>query len=126
MNFKFNKARNQNNLLSNPELLSEELFDFCEQIPASESETIGGGSILGFSIPYYDQLKALTDPTRTSFNPTSLDSSSLNQSKEMGAQAFTHGNDIFYGSGKSPGISITAHELTHTVVVREKDLRSGR
>jgi hypothetical protein len=34
----------------------------------------------------------------------------------VGAQAFTHGSDIYFGAGKSPGISdLTAHELTHVV-----------
>jgi hypothetical protein len=36
--------------------------------------------------------------------------------KALGAQAFAHGNDIFYGAGKSPGKNeLTAHELTHTI-----------
>jgi hypothetical protein len=34
----------------------------------------------------------------------------------LGAQAFTHGSDIYYGAGKSPSVSdLTAHELTHVV-----------
>ncbi|NEO78185.1 MAG: DUF4157 domain-containing protein [Moorea sp. SIO4G3] len=44
------------------------------------------------------------------------DSSAVQMNKELGAQAFTHGRDIFYGAGKSPGKnSLTAHELTHTI-----------
>ncbi|NET82268.1 MAG: DUF4157 domain-containing protein [Moorea sp. SIO1F2] len=44
------------------------------------------------------------------------DSSASQMNKELGAQAFTHGRDIFYGAGKSPGKnSLTAHELTHTI-----------
>jgi hypothetical protein len=36
--------------------------------------------------------------------------------KELGAQAFTHGSDIYYGAGKSPSKDdLTAHELTHVV-----------
>jgi hypothetical protein len=36
--------------------------------------------------------------------------------KELGAQAFAHGSDIYYGAGKSPGKNeLTAHELTHTI-----------
>jgi methylenetetrahydrofolate dehydrogenase (NADP+)/methenyltetrahydrofolate cyclohydrolase len=36
--------------------------------------------------------------------------------KELGAQAFAHGSDIYYGAGKSPGNNeLTAHELTHTI-----------
>jgi len=44
------------------------------------------------------------------------DSSSVQMNKELGAQAFTHGNDIYFGAGKSPGKNeLTAHELTHTI-----------
>ncbi|WP_293080450.1 DUF4157 domain-containing protein [Moorena sp. SIO3H5] len=44
------------------------------------------------------------------------DSTAVQMNKELGAQAFTHGRDIFYGAGKSPGKnSLTAHELTHTI-----------
>ncbi|NES21280.1 MAG: DUF4157 domain-containing protein, partial [Symploca sp. SIO3E6] len=44
------------------------------------------------------------------------DSSAVQMNQELGAQAFTHGGDIFYGAGKSPGNnSLTAHELTHTI-----------
>lgn len=36
--------------------------------------------------------------------------------KELGAHAFTHGSEIYYGAGKSPGKDeLTAHELTHTI-----------
>ncbi|HEX7334518.1 MAG TPA: DUF4157 domain-containing protein [Pyrinomonadaceae bacterium] len=35
-------------------------------------------------------------------------------SDQLNAQAFTHGNDVYYGAGQSPGINeLTAHELTH-------------
>jgi hypothetical protein len=41
-------------------------------------------------------------------------------SKELNAQAFTHGNDIYFNSGKydtssSSGKHLLAHELTHTI-----------
>ncbi|WP_293024500.1 DUF4157 domain-containing protein [Moorena sp. SIO3I8] len=44
------------------------------------------------------------------------DSSASQMSKELGAQAFTHRSDIYFGEGKSPGNNeLTAHELTHVV-----------
>ncbi|MBD1808383.1 DUF4157 domain-containing protein [Microcoleus sp. FACHB-SPT15] len=44
------------------------------------------------------------------------DSQAVQMNKDLGAQAFTHGNDIYFGAGKSPIISdLTAHELTHVV-----------
>jgi hypothetical protein len=36
--------------------------------------------------------------------------------RELGAQAFTYGSDIYFGAGKSPGNNeLTAHELTHVI-----------
>ncbi|WP_231636713.1 DUF4157 domain-containing protein [Planktothricoides sp. SR001] len=44
------------------------------------------------------------------------DSQAVQMNRDLGAQAFTHGNHIYYGSGKSPGNNhLTAHELTHTI-----------
>ena len=44
------------------------------------------------------------------------DSNAVQMSKELGAQAFARGSDIYFGAGKSPGKNeLTAHELTHTV-----------
>jgi Domain of unknown function (DUF4157) len=44
------------------------------------------------------------------------DSSAVQMNKELAAAAFAHGNDIYYGEGKSPGNNeLTAHELTHTI-----------
>jgi hypothetical protein len=44
------------------------------------------------------------------------DSTAVQMNKELGAQAFTHGSDIYYGTGKSPDKNeLTAHELTHVV-----------
>lgn len=48
------------------------------------------------------------------------DSEAVQMSKDLNAQAFTHGNDIYFNSGKfntadSSGQQLLAHELTHTV-----------
>ncbi len=44
------------------------------------------------------------------------DSQAVQMNRDLSAQAFTHGNHIYYGSGKSPGNDhLTAHELTHTI-----------
>jgi hypothetical protein len=48
------------------------------------------------------------------------DSSAVQMSKDIGAQAFTHGANIYFNQGKySPdsaqGKSLLAHELTHTI-----------
>ena len=42
------------------------------------------------------------------------DATAASLSQELGAAAFTYGSDVFFGAGRSPGISrLTAHELTH-------------
>ena len=48
------------------------------------------------------------------------DSSAVQMNKDLGAQAFTHGNDIYFNEGKynpesESGKHLLAHELTHTV-----------
>lgn len=48
------------------------------------------------------------------------DSSSKKMSNDLGAQAFAHGNDIYFNEGKydpnsSSGSHLLAHELTHTI-----------
>ncbi|MBD2745014.1 DUF4157 domain-containing protein [Coleofasciculus sp. FACHB-1120] len=40
----------------------------------------------------------------------------VQMNRELGAQAFTHGSDVYFGAGKSPGNNeLMAHELTHVV-----------
>ncbi|WP_430931729.1 eCIS core domain-containing protein [Saccharicrinis sp. 156] len=48
------------------------------------------------------------------------DSTAVQISKQLGAQAFTHGNDIYFNKGKynpesTDGKHLLAHELTHTI-----------
>ncbi|MGB3519172.1 MAG: DUF4157 domain-containing protein, partial [Elainellaceae cyanobacterium] len=48
------------------------------------------------------------------------DTASVQMSQAIGAQAFTHGNDIYFNSGKynpgsNSGQELLAHELTHTI-----------
>ncbi len=43
-------------------------------------------------------------------------SEAVQMNRELGAQAFTHGSDVYYGEGKAPAKDgLTAHELTHVV-----------
>jgi hypothetical protein len=40
----------------------------------------------------------------------------VQMNRELGAQAFAHGSNVYFGEGKSPGNNeLTAHELTHVV-----------
>jgi hypothetical protein len=52
------------------------------------------------------------------------DSNAAEMSRELGAQAFTHGRDLYFGAGRyspdSPsGKKLLAHELTHTIQQRK-------
>lgn len=68
----------------------------------------------------------LPDPVRSFMEPrfgvdfsqvrvhTGSDANQMN--RNVGAQAFTHGSDIYFGEGRSPtNLELTAHELTHVV-----------
>jgi Domain of unknown function (DUF4157) len=73
----------------------------------------GGGS------PLSDEVRGFMEPRfGNKFDNvrvhTDIRSSEINQ--DLYAQAFTHGSDIYFGAGKSPGNNeLTAHELTHVV-----------
>jgi hypothetical protein len=73
----------------------------------------GGGSALP------DDVRSFMEPRfGADFSSVRVhtDSQAVQMSQELGAQAFTYGNDIYYGQGKSPGNNdLTAHELTHTI-----------
>jgi hypothetical protein len=82
-------------------------------IESQLSSSKGGGS------PLPDEVRSFMEPRfGTDFSKVRVhtDSSAVQMNKELGAQAFTHGSDIYYGAGKSPGQNdLTAHELTHVV-----------
>jgi hypothetical protein len=43
-------------------------------------------------------------------------SEAVQMNREVGAQAFAHGQDVYFGAGKGPAKDVlTAHELTHVV-----------
>jgi hypothetical protein len=44
------------------------------------------------------------------------DGNAVQMNKSLGAKAFAHGSDVYYGAGNGPGNdALTAHELTHVV-----------
>ncbi|MBD2013025.1 DUF4157 domain-containing protein, partial [Microcoleus sp. FACHB-53] len=73
----------------------------------------GGGS------PLPDEVRSFMEPRfGADFSQVRVhtDSQAIQMNQAVRAQAFTHGNDIYFGEGKSPAISdLTAHELTHVV-----------
>ncbi|MBW4677482.1 MAG: DUF4157 domain-containing protein [Desmonostoc geniculatum HA4340-LM1] len=73
----------------------------------------GGGS------PLADDVRSFMEPRfGADFSQVRVhtNSQAVQMNQELGAQAFTHGNDVYYGQGKAPGNNeLTAHELTHVV-----------
>ena len=80
----------------------------------------GGGS------PLSDEARSFMEPRfGTDFSDVKVhtDSNAVQMNQDIQAQAFTHGQDIYFNSGKySPdtneGKSLLAHELTHVVQQR--------
>ena len=77
------------------------------------------GSSKGGGSPLPDNIRSFMEPRfGADFSGVNVhtNSNAVQMNKELGAQAFAHGNDIYYGAGKSPGNDeLTAHELTHTI-----------
>ncbi len=92
-----------------PEGKSQNSSNVESQLSASK----GGGS------PLSDEVRAFMEPRfGADFSSVKVhtDGAAVQMNKELGAQAFAHGSDIYYGAGKSPGNNeLTAHELTHVV-----------
>src|SRR4028119_1616449 len=73
----------------------------------------GGGSALPDNVRRFMEPRFGADFSNIKVH---TDSNAVQMTKELGAQAFAHGSDIYYGAGKSPGNNeLTAHELTHTI-----------
>ncbi|NJM21975.1 MAG: DUF4157 domain-containing protein [Richelia sp. SM1_7_0] len=90
----------------------------------------GGGS----SLP--DEVRNFMEPRfGVDFSNVKVhtDSEAVQMSRDLGAQAFTYGSDVYFGAGKSPGNNeLTAHELTMwcnnprilSLRLREKEYRN--
>ena len=77
------------------------------------SSSKGGGS------PLPDEVRSFMEPRfKADFSGVRVhtDGAAVQMNRELGAQAFTYGSDIYYGGGKAPGKNdLMAHELTHVV-----------
>jgi hypothetical protein len=73
----------------------------------------GGGSALAPEVRAFMEPRFGTDFSSVRVH-TGNDAIQMN--RELGAQAFAHGSDVYFGAGKAPGNNeLTAHELTHVV-----------
>ena len=84
-----------------------------ENLESQLSNSKGGGSPLSSEVQSFMEPRFGADFSQVRVH---TDSSAVQMSQSVQAQAFTHGSDIYFGSGKSPGNNeLTAHELTHVV-----------
>ncbi|BAZ32132.1 hypothetical protein NIES4074_46340 [Cylindrospermum sp. NIES-4074] len=87
--------------------------------PATPSLESRLGSQTGGGTPLDEQTRSFMEPRfGVDFNQVRVhtDTTAVQMNKELGAQAFAHGSDIYFGAGKTPGKNeLTAHELTHVV-----------
>ena len=88
-------------------------FSASSNVESSLNGSKGGGSPLADNVRGFMESRFGTDFSSVRVH---TDFSAVQMNKELGAAAFAHGNDIYYGAGKSPGKDeLTAHELTHTI-----------
>ncbi|MBX9258564.1 DUF4157 domain-containing protein [Desmonostoc muscorum CCALA 125] len=84
-----------------------------DNIESRLNSSKGGGS----SLP--DEVRSFMEPRfGADFSSVRVhtDSQAVQMNRELGAQSFTHGSDVYFGAGKSPGNDeLMAHELTHVV-----------
>ncbi|TDQ22713.1 eCIS core domain-containing protein [Tenacibaculum caenipelagi] len=91
--------------------------DDTSSLESNLSSSKGGGSPLGT-----DTRNEMESGFGADFSGIRVhnDSNAVQMNKELGAQAFTNGNDIYFNEGKynptsESGKHLLAHELTHTV-----------
>ena len=91
------------------------------QIGASLESRLNSSKSSGYPLP--DTTRSFMEPRiGADFSNVNIhtDSSAVQMSRELGAQAFTHGNHIYFNTGKyspeSPsGKHLLAHEMVHTL-----------
>jgi peptidoglycan hydrolase-like protein with peptidoglycan-binding domain len=87
------------------------------EVEADVESRINSSKSSGSPLP--DHIRSSLEPRfGTDFSDvrvhTGADANELN--RDVGAKAFTHGADIYYGPGQDPSnLELTAHELTHVV-----------
>ncbi|MEH2026803.1 eCIS core domain-containing protein [Nostoc sp.] len=84
-----------------------------ENIESRLNSSKGGGS------PLADEVRGFMEPRfDADFSQVRVhtDGAAVQMNQDLEAQAFTHGSDVYFGQGKSPGNNeLMAHELTHVV-----------
>ena len=88
-------------------------FEAGDEVESRLNQSKGGGSRLPEPVRSYMEPRFGMDFSHVRVH-TGSDATQMN--RDVGAQAFTHGSDIYYGASSSPdNLELTAHELTHVV-----------
>ena len=78
-----------------------------------------GGPLYLTTNPLSDDVRSFMEPRfGADFSNVKVhtDGKAVQMARNVGAQAFAYGSDVYFGAGKSPGNNeLTAHELTHVV-----------
>src|SRR5215813_11021429 len=93
--------------------VGEESVEAGPSIEQQLGQSSGKGSPLPESVRAYMEPRFGVDFSAVRVH---TGSDALQMTQAVGAQAFTHGSDIYFGEGQSPtNLELTAHELTHVV-----------
>ena len=116
-----------------PEIQPQEIAEEEEQVQAKADDSLNAEGLeqqlsnsKGGGTPLSDEARSFMEPRfGTDFSDVKVhtDSSAVQMNQDIQAQAFTHGQDIYFNSGKytpdtNEGKSLLAHELTHVVQQR--------
>ena len=88
-------------------------YQTSEDLESRLNASKGGGSPLDSEVRGFMEPRFGADFSSVRVH---TDGEAVQMNRELNAQAFTHGSDVYFGAGKSPGNNeLTAHELTHVV-----------
>jgi hypothetical protein len=88
-------------------------FEAGEDVESRLNRSKGGGSPLPDAVRTFMEPRFGMDFSQVRAH---TGSDAIQMNRDVGAKAFTHGADIYYGADSSPdNLELTAHELTHVV-----------
>jgi hypothetical protein len=112
------QAKEENGLVSELTTIQRKLALADDEPSSSNLENRLNGSKGGGS-PLTDEVRNFMEPRfGADFSGVRVHtgSNAVQMNRDVNAQAFAHGSDIYFGAGKTPGNdALTAHELTHVM-----------
>ncbi|OKH53860.1 hypothetical protein NIES2101_08825 [Calothrix sp. HK-06] len=105
----------ENKVQTKPSLqrVGDDSFQAGSNIESQLNSSKGEGSFLAENVRSFMEPRFGTDFSSVRVH---TGNEAVQMNRELGAQAFTHGSDIYFGGGKAlDNNELTAHELTHVV-----------